>query len=353
MSDTNKHFSGNETDVVIIGAGPVGLFQVFELGLQGIKAIVIDSLPHIGGQCRELYPQKPIFDIPALPQINALELIDNLAQQASPFNPEYLLDNRVIDINRLELEHKFLLTTDKGRHIRAKAVIIAAGGGSFEPVKLKIPGVEPLIDKQVFYRVSDLKQHQDKDLVILGGGDSAFDWALELQKVANSVTLIHRSARYRAAENSVQLVENLCSKLKMQLLTGQVSELITENNELKQLRVTGKDGVTRRIELDQLLVFFGLSPKLSLLKNWGLELHQNQIKVSTDSFETSLPGIYAVGDINWYPGKQKLILSGFHEAALAAFAIKSSLSDGKRVPLLYTTTSPIAHQRLGVNVELY
>ncbi|WDE06086.1 NAD(P)/FAD-dependent oxidoreductase [Thalassomonas viridans] len=357
MTSINNSFSGTETDVVIIGAGPVGLFQVFELGLQGIKAVVIDSLPHIGGQCRELYPQKPIFDIPALPQINALELIDNLAQQASPFDPEYLLDNRVVAIKRLEqdksLEHKFLLITDKGKHIRAKAVIIAAGGGSFEPVKLKVPGVEPLVDKQVFYRIKDLKQHQDKDLVILGGGDSAFDWALELQKVANSVTLIHRSSKYRAAQSSVQLVENLCSKLKMQLLTGQVTELITENNTLKQLRVSGKDGVTRRIELDQLLVFFGLSPKLSLLKDWGLELHHNQIKVNTETFETSQPGIYAVGDINWYPGKQKLILSGFHEAALAAFAVKSALTEGKRVPLLYTTTSPIAHQRLGVSVDLY
>lgn len=341
------------TDVVIIGAGPVGLFQVFELGLQGISSIVIDSLPHIGGQCRELYPQKPIFDIPAIPKITASDLINNLHEQAAPFKPEYILDNRVMTIKRYGEDNNFLLTTDKGIQVSTKMIIIAAGGGSFEPVKLKVDGVDSLIDKQVFYRVNDLSRHQDKDVVILGGGDSAFDWALELQKVARSVSLIHRSTNYRATASSVTLVEKLCDNLKMQLLTGQVTELITKDQQLTHLRVNAKDGVTRRIELDHLLVFFGLSPKLAQLKDWGLDLHHNQIKVSTETFESSQAGIYAVGDINWYPGKQKLILSGFHEAALAAFAIKSVLTEGKRVPLLYTTTSPIAHQRLGVAVELY
>jgi len=342
-----------EADVIIIGAGPVGLFQVFELGMQGIKVIVVDSLPHIGGQCIELYPQKPIFDIPGIPQIKSAKLVDNLIEQAAPFTPEYVLDNAVTHVEKTADGEHYLLTTEKGLLLKGKYIVIAAGGGSFEPVPLKIKGLEAYLNKQVFYHVKDLELHRGKDVVIVGGGDAAFDWAIELQKVANSVLLIHRSENYRAAQHSVDKVLQLCDNLEMQILTGQVSALNEQNGQLAQLSVTSKDGITRRVELDQLLVFFGLSPKLSIIKQWGLDLFRNQVKVNTETFETSKMGIYAVGDINYYPGKQKLILSGFHEAALAAFAIKSKLTDGKRVPLLYSTTSPIVHDRLGVSVELY
>lgn len=341
----------HQADVIIIGAGPVGLFQVFELGLQGIRAVVIDSLPHIGGQCAELYPQKPIFDIPGIPQITASKLVENLRQQASPFHPEYILDNRVVDLTRSDSDEFYKVKTDKGLELEAKYVIIAGGAGSFEPVKLKVKGIEQFLDKQMFYKIQDLDKHKDKDVVILGGGDAAFDWALELQKVANSVVLVHRSSNYRASPSSVSKVENLCKSLEMQLITGQVIDFVKRHETLAHLLISSKDGVTRSLELQQLMVFFGLSPKLSFLKDWGLTLMHNHIQVSTETFESSMPDIYAVGDINWYPGKQKLILSGFHETALAAFSIKSKLNQGKRVPLLYTTTSPIAHKRLGVSVS--
>lgn len=341
-----------EADVIVIGAGPVGLFQVFELGLQGISTIVVDSLPHVGGQCKELYPQKPIFDIPGLPQVGADTLIDNLIEQAAPFKPEYVLGQAVVDVQALKNEKGYLLKTEKGLQLKCRYVIVAAGGGSFEPVKLKVKNIDSY-NQQVFYRVNDIDQHANKDVVILGGGDAAFDWALALQKVANSVLLIHRSTKYRAAPHSVEKVKQLCDNFEMQQLTGQVTDFVESDGVISHLLVTSRDGVTRRVELDQLLIFFGLSPKLAILKKWDLELQHNQIKVSTETFESSREGIYAVGDINWYPGKQKLILSGFHEAALAAFAIKSKLTEGKRVPLLYTTTSPIVHDRLGVSVELY
>lgn len=341
-----------EADVIIIGAGPVGLFQVFELGLQGINTIVIDSLPHVGGQCRELYPQKPIFDIPGLPQIGAKALIDNLLEQAAPFTPEYVLGQAVLGLEALPDNNGYRLTTDQGMTLQCKFVIVAAGGGSFEPVKLKVKGIDSF-EQQVFYRVDDINRHKNKDIVVLGGGDAAFDWALELQKIASSVLLIHRSTKYRASSHSVQKAKRLCDNHEMQQLSGQVTGYVEDGNRIEQLQVTSMDGVTRRVELDHLLIFFGLSPKLAILKEWGLALEHNQIKVNTETFESSREGVYAVGDINWYPGKQKLILSGFHEAALAAFAIKSKLTQGKRVPLLYTTTSPIVHDRLGVSVALY
>lgn len=341
-----------EAEVIIIGAGPVGLFQVFELGLQGISVIVIDSLPHVGGQCKELYPQKPIFDIPGIPQIEASALISNLVKQAAPFKPEYILGHAVVNVQQQQDTLAYVLTTEHGLVLKCKFVIIAAGGGSFEPVKLKIKGIDSY-KQQVFYRVDDIEKHRNKNVVVLGGGDAAFDWALALQKVAQSVLLIHRSTNYRSSPHSVQKVQELCDNNEMQQLTGQVTSYLDDEGKISHLLVGSKDGIRRKVTLDQLLVFFGLSPKLGNLKQWHIELENNQIKVNTQTFESSRKGIYAVGDINWYPGKQKLILSGFHEAALAAFSIKSALTQGKRVPLLYTTTSAIVHDRLGVSVELY
>jgi len=375
MGTNNMNANSIETDVVIIGAGPCGLFQVFELGLLDIHAHVIETLDKPGGQCAELYPSKPIYDIPAFPSIGAQELVDNLMAQIAPFSPTFHFGQQVTELQRLA-DERFFLKTTKGTSFITKAVIVAGGVGSFEPVKLKLPGVPTRVGNDVFYSVKDPSIHAGKDIVILGGGDSALDWALDLQKTANSVLLIHRSEKFKAAPASVSAMRKLCDDYEMQFLTGNVTKLLDAQGEallpapsaandaladlstsaqsseqelsLAQLEVTGGDGVARRIELDHLLVFFGLSPKLGPIANWGIDLKKNQIQVDTEHFQSNEPGIYAVGDINWYPGKKKLILSGFHEAALAAFSIKERLNPGKKVHLQYTTTSPVMHQRLGV-----
>jgi len=344
-----------ETDVVIIGAGPSGLFQVFELGLLDLHAHVIETLDAPGGQCAELYPSKPIFDIPAYPTIGAQELVENLLEQIRPFAPTFHFGQQVEMLQRLD-DDRFHLVTSKGVEFIARAVIIAGGVGSFAPVRLKIEGVEAHQGRDLFYSIKDPGLHVGKDVVVLGGGDSALDWALDLQKTANSVLLIHRSERFKAAPASVSRMHELCANDEMQFLAGNVTKLLegpgAANDEslpaLKGIEVTAGDGVTRRIELDHLLVFFGLSPKLGPIAEWGLDRRGNSISVDTEHFQSSEPGIYAVGDINWYPGKKKLILSGFHEAALAAFSIKERLNPGKKVHLQYTTTSPVMHQRLGV-----
>lgn len=337
-----------ETDAVIIGAGPCGLFQVFELGLLDIHAHVIESLPGPGGQCAELYPTKPIYDIPAYPTIGAQELVDRLLEQIAPFNPTFHYSQQVTEVTRLD-DDRFFLKTSAGNELITRTVIIAGGVGSFAPVPLKVPGVVAYPTDSIFYSVKDPSIHHGKDIVILGGGDSALDWALELYKDANSVVLIHRSERFKAAPASVTRMRELCDEYEMQFMTGNVSGLTQEDNQLKHINVTGADGVARRVDLDHLLVFYGLSPKLGPISQWGLDLKKNQIIVDTEKFESNEPGIYAVGDINWYPGKKKLILSGFHEAALAAFAIKERLNPGEKVHLQYTTTSSSMHKRLGVD----
>jgi len=338
-----------ETEVVIIGAGPTGLFQVFELGLLGISAHVIESLGGPGGQCSELYPDKPIYDIPACPSIGAQELTDRLLEQIAPFDPVFHFEQMVTGVEKRE-DGSFTVRTNNGLEFATRAVIIAAGMGAFEPVRLRVDGIDRLENKSMFYKVANPEQHRDKDLVILGGGDSALDWSLALQPIASSILLIHRSARFRAAPASVARMQALCDNMEMQFLQGSVSDFSADSEgQLREVKVAGSDGVTRTVGLDQLLVFFGLSPKLGSIAEWGLDVHKNQIKVDTEKFQTSVPGIYAVGDINWYPGKKKLILSGFHEAALAAFAIKAQLVPDKKVHLQYTTTSPIMHERLRVD----
>ncbi len=336
------------TDTVIIGAGPCGLFQVFELGLLGINAHVIDTLPNPGGQCTELYPDKPIYDIPALPVCGAQELIDRLLEQIAPFKPQFHLGQQVTEVSPRPDGH-YALKTSKGTEFLARSVIIAGGVGAFQPVELNVAGVEAHVDSQVFYRVRDPEQHRGRNVVVLGGGDSALDWALNLVGVAESVTLLHRSEKFKAAPASVEKMRALCEAYEMQFLVGQVSGLEQQDGNLKQVRVTGADGVTRRLDLDQMLVFFGLHPKLGPIAEWGLELTKHQINVDMSTYETNVPGIYAIGDICHYPGKKKLILSGFHEAALAAFAIKARLNPGKKVHLQYTTTSPVMRKRLGVD----
>lgn len=336
-----------ETDVVIIGAGPVGLFQVFELGLQGIKAVVIDSVPEIGGQCSQLYPDKPIYDIPAIPIASAQSIVNDLEKQASPFKPQYLLSQKVIDIEK-EREDLFCVKTEKHILVKCRAVIIAAGSGAFEPVRLKVKGIEEYEDKQLFYSVKDKNLYKDKNIVVLGGGDSAFDWALTLQPIAQSVLLIHRSTNFRASQASIDKMEALCAHDEMQFLSGQVVDYRQEDGILNKL-VVQSAGIKRTVDVEHILVFFGLSPKIGPIADWNLEMNHHQICVDTEKFQTSIPGIYAVGDINYYPGKRKLILSGFHEAALAAFAIKQSMDTSKRVATLYTTTSPILQKLINAD----
>ncbi len=342
-----------KADTVIVGAGPAGLFQVFELGLLGISAHVIDTLAQPGGQCTELYPDKPIYDIPALPIVGAGELIDRLMEQIKPFNPTFHLGQQVVEVKR-EVDESFYVRTSAGTVFAARTVIVAGGVGAFQPVELKLPGIEALVDRHVFYKVKDPELHRGKRVVVLGGGDSALDWALNLHGKASEITLIHRSDKFKAAPASVARMQALCAEKQMQFLTGNVTTLHEAAGALSEISVTGIDQQVRKLPVDHLLVFFGLHPKLGPIAEWGLNLNKHQINVDTEKFETNVPGIYAIGDINFYPGKKKLILSGFHEAALAAFAIKGRLNPGEKVHLQYTTTSPIMHKRLGVedNVEV-
>ncbi|HUK03376.1 MAG TPA: NAD(P)/FAD-dependent oxidoreductase [Steroidobacteraceae bacterium] len=335
------------TDVVIVGAGPVGLFQVFELGLLGLRAEVIDSLAAIGGQCTELYPDKPIYDIPAIPVCTARELIERLAEQIRPFNAGFHLGQEVTEVTP-RADGRFDVATSRGLRFDAGAVIIAGGVGSFQPRRLGVEGADKLEGASIHYRVKDAAQFADKDLVILGGGDSALDWTLELAGKARSIVLVHRRADFRAAPASVQRMHALREEGLVDFIEGQVQSLVEQDGTLKAVRVTARDGVTRTVSLDQLLVFWGLHPKLGPIANWGLALNRRTIAVDTARFQTSVPGIYAVGDINDYPGKKKLILSGFHETALAAFAVKEHLRPGEKVHLQYTTTSPLLQKRLGV-----
>jgi thioredoxin reductase (NADPH) len=345
-----------ETDAVIIGAGPVGLFQVFELGLLEIKCHIIDSLAHAGGQCIELYPDKPIYDIPAVPMCTGQELTDNLLKQIEPFGATFHLGQEV-SVVRKEPDGRFYIETSKHTRFLTRTVFIAGGVGSFQPRMLRVEGLERHVDRQVFYRVKNPTQFAGKNLVIVGGGDSALDWSLNFVQdgphKAESVILIHRRDAFRAAPASVAKMHELCTALEMQFMVGQISGIEEADGRLSTIKVTGADGVTRVVPLDVLLVFFGLSPKLGPIAEWGLGLERKQIVVDTEKFETTVPGIFAVGDINTYPGKKKLILSGFHEAALAAFGAAPYVFPEKRILLQYTTTSPKLHKVLGVETPVF
>jgi thioredoxin reductase (NADPH) len=337
-----------EADAVIVGAGPVGLFQVFELGLLEIKAHVIDSLAAVGGQCVELYPDKPIYDIPAVPMCTGQELTDNLLKQVEPFAPTFHLGQEVTLVQKRD-DGRFDLETSAGTRFITKTIFIAAGVGSFQPRALKVEGIDQFHGSQLFYRVKDPRHFHGKNLVICGGGDSALDWALNLVGKAESVILLHRREDFRAAPASVAKMQELCDEFEMQFMVGQVTGMESVDNKLTEIKVTGADGVTRRMPLDMLLVFFGLSPKLGPIAEWGLDIERKQLKVvDTEKFETNVPGIFAVGDINTYPGKKKLILSGFHEAALAAFGAAPYIFPDKKIHMQYTTTSPKLHKILGV-----
>jgi thioredoxin reductase (NADPH) len=335
------------TDVVIVGAGPAGLFQVFELGLLDIRAHVVDALPQAGGQCAELYPDKPIYDITAFPVIGAQELVDRLLEQIKPFAPEFHLGETIQRLERTP-GGRFLLTTAGGREFDAAVVVLAAGLGPFQPRRLRARNADNWQDRNIHYRVSDPGRLAGKDIIILGGGDSALDWTLELHDKVRSLVLIHRRAEYRAQPASVSRMKALCETTGLREFQGMVREVVERDGRFAGLRVADANGEMHVIEADEAFVFWGLSPNLGPIADWGLDIDRRQVRVDTESFQTSEPGIFAVGDINTYPGKKKLILSGFHEAALAAFAIQKYLHPEQKVHLQYTTTSPVMHKRLGI-----
>jgi thioredoxin reductase (NADPH) len=335
------------TSVAVIGAGPCGLFQVFELGLLGIQAHVFDSLKVVGGQCAELYPDKPIYDIPALVVCGAQELVDRLMQQIKPFNPQFHLGSEVTTVLPGAAGH-FKVGTADGSELTVGAVVIAAGLGAFQPRRLGIPGAEAFEGDQIQYRVRDAQRLAGQRIVVFGGGDSALDWAVALAPTARSLTLVHRREQFRGAPATVARMRELQAAGKLQHIEGIAEALRTEGAALQGVRIKGNDGTLHEVDADQLLVFFGLHPKLGPIAEWGLALQRKAIEVDTEKFQTSVPGIFAVGDINTYPGKKKLILSGFHEAALASFGIQHHLFPQKKQFLQYTTTSPIMHRRLGV-----
>jgi thioredoxin reductase (NADPH) len=335
------------TDVLIVGAGPVGLFAVFELGLLDLKCHLIDILDRPGGQCAELYPEKPIYDIPAYPTIGAQELVDRLMEQIAPFSPGFTYNRMVSGLEKLE-DGSFRVTTDEGEIFEAKVVVIAAGGGSFQPKRPPIPGIEQFEGESVFYSVRRMEEFRGHDLLVVGGGDSALDWTLNLQPLAKSLTLVHRRPEFRAAPDSVNKMFAAQERGELDFEIGQVTGLKGEGGRLEAATVKGPDG-EKEVACTRLLPFFGLTMKLGPIADWGLNLHENLIPVDTEKFETSVPGIFAIGDINTYPGKLKLILSGFHEGALMAQAAKRICNPGERIVFQYTTSSTSLQKKLGVN----
>jgi thioredoxin reductase (NADPH) len=337
-----------KTDVLIIGAGPCGLFAVFELGLLDMKAHLIDILDRPGGQCAELYPEKPIYDIPAVPIVSAQGLVDALMAQIKPFGATFHFQEMVETIERIG-DPLFRIRTDMGKVFEAKVVLIAAGGGSFQPKRPPIPGIEQYESQSVFYAVRKMEQFRDKRLLIVGGGDSALDWTLNLAPLASHLTLLHRRSEFRAAPDSVNKMMALVGEGKIDFVLGQVAKLEGEGAQVRAAIVKRNDGSNFSIACDALLPFFGLTMKLGPIANWGIELKDGElIPVDTASFESNVPGIFAIGDINWYPGKLKLILSGFHEAALMAQKAHRYVYPEKKLTFQYTTSSSSLQKKLGV-----
>jgi thioredoxin reductase (NADPH) len=341
MSDPIK------TDVLIIGAGPVGLFGVFELGLLDIKCHLVDILDKVGGQCAELYPEKPIYDIPAIPKISAQGLVDALMEQIKPFGPTFHLSEMVESIERIG-DPAFRVTTDGGKTFECRIVVIAAGGGSFQPKRPPMPGIEAYEGTSVHYAVRKMDAFKGKKILIVGGGDSALDWTLNLAPIASHLTLLHRRAEFRAAPDSVNKMLALVTAGKIDFVQGQVTGLEGADGQLTAANVKRNDGSTFHITCDAMLPFFGLTMKLGPVANWGLKLDEDLIPVDTSTFETSEPGIFAIGDINTYPGKLKLILSGFHEVALMSQKAHHYVYPDKKLTFQYTTSSSSLQKKLGV-----
>ncbi|WP_093022352.1 NAD(P)/FAD-dependent oxidoreductase [Pustulibacterium marinum] len=329
-----------ETDILIIGAGPTGLFAVFEAGLLKMKCHIIDALPQPGGQLAELYPKKPIFDIPGYPEVLAGDLVTNLMEQIKQFQPGFTLGETAKTIDKQE-DGTFIVTTNKGTQHHAKAVAIAGGLGTFEPRKPQIPNIDVFEEKGVEYFVKDPEQFRHKDIVIAGGGDSALDWSIFLSDVAKSVTLVHRRNEFRGALDSVEKVRDLKAAGKINLVTpAEITEI--HGDETVTAVTIEKEGEAFKLETDYFIPLFGLTPKLGPIANWGLEIEKNAIKVNNAlDYQTNIDGIYAIGDVNTYPGKLKLILCGFHEATLMCQSVYNRINPGKRFVLKYTTVSGV------------
>ncbi len=341
MSDSIK------TDVLIIGAGPVGLFAVFELGLLDIKTHLVDILDKPGGQCGELYPEKPIYDIPGIPMVTGQGLTDALLEQIKPFNAQFHFGEMITSIKNIG-DPLFRVSTDAGKSFECKAIVIAAGGGSFQPKRPPIAGIEAYEEKSVFYAVRKMDAFKGKNLIVVGGGDSALDWTLNLQPIAKRLTLVHRRDDFRGAPDSVNKMRALVAAGAMDLKIGQVTDLEGADGKLSAVSIKDKDGALSRVEVDCVLPFFGLTMKLGPVADWGLDMEDELIKVDVSTFETNRPGIFAIGDINTYPGKLKLILSGFHEGALMAQKAHHYVHPEKRLVFQYTTSSTSLQKKLGV-----
>jgi thioredoxin reductase (NADPH) len=335
-----------ETDVVIIGAGPVGLFAVFELGLLDMRCHIIDILDKPGGQCAELYPDKPIYDIPGIPEISGGNLTKSLMEQIKPFEPEFHLSTIVNELRQIN-DNLWEVITDTEKTFQTKVVVIAAGGGSFQAKKPPIDGIDDYEEKSVFYSIKNIEKFLDKEITIVGGGDSALDWALTLYEKSKNLTLIHRRKDFRAAPDTVNKVTKLIDDGMINFQLGQVKKLIGNDGNLESIICKDKD-LEKEIKCEVMLPFFGLTMKLGPVANWGLNLEFNLIKVDTKTFETNQKGIFAIGDINHYPGKLKLILCGFHEAALMAQKAHQYVYPDKKVIFQYTTSSSNLQKKLGV-----
>ncbi|HXI08730.1 MAG: NAD(P)/FAD-dependent oxidoreductase [Bradyrhizobium sp.] len=336
-----------KTDVLIIGAGPCGLFAVFELGLLDMKVHLVDILDKLGGQCAELYPEKPIYDIPGIPMVTGQGLTDALMEQIKPFSPTFHLNEMVETIEKIG-DPLFRVKTDAGKEFEAKVVVISAGGGSFQPKRPPVPGIEAYEGTSVHYAVRKMDQFRDKSILIVGGGDSALDWTLNLHPIAKRITLLHRRDEFRAAPHSVEQMRRLVADGRMDLKIGQVTGLEGAGGQLAGAHVKGNDNAMSKVDCDTMLPFFGLTMKLGPVANWGVALENNLIPVDTAAFETSIPGIFAIGDINTYPGKLKLILSGFHEGALMSQKAHRYVYPDKRLVFQYTTSSSSLQKKLGV-----
>lgn len=340
-----------ETDALVIGAGPVGLWQVFQLGLQDVRAHVVDALPHAGGQPAELYPDKPIYDIPGLPVCSGRELVDRLLLQVKPFAPTLHLGQSVSALAREE-DGRWAVQTTAGQRFLARLVFIAAGVGAFQPKRLKLDGIEAFEGEQVHHRFATDRDWSGQHVVVHGGDELAIDWALRLldsPTPPDRLSLLHRREVLQSDDGAaLARVQDTIARGRARLVVGQPVGLVSAGNRLQALQVLDPQGETQALALDQLVVALGLSPRLGPIADWGLAMDRKQLVVNTDGFEASEAGLYAVGDINTYPGKKKLILCGFHEATLAAFAAAARLRPDQRVPLQYTTTSPRLHQLLGL-----
>lgn len=329
-----------QTDILIIGAGPVGLFTVFEAGLLKLRCHLVDSLPQAGGQLTEIYPKKPIYDIPGYPSVLAGELIDNLMKQIEPFDPGFTLGERAETIVQEE-GGKFTLTTSRGTQLQAPVIAIAGGLGCFEPRKPPISNITDFEDKGVEYIIKDPEIYRDKDIVIAGGGDSALDWTIFLAEVANKVTLVHRRTQFRGALDSVEKVAELADNGKINLVTEAQVVGLNGNGKLNEVSIKHKTDGMLNLKVDHFVPLFGLSPKLGPIADWGLNITKNAIEVDTADYSTNIPGIYAIGDINTYPGKLKLILCGFHEGTMMVQSAFKHIHPDKKLSFKYTTVTGV------------